>query len=256
VSGALAGRRVLVTGASRGLGYVAALAFARDGAKVFATGRTAERLDALKTELTGSGHGVLAIELLDAEATGRAVAAALATLGGVDIVFHALGGGYGFRDPTLTWPQLSTLFAVNLGVGAEINRLLVPGMSERGFGRIIHVGSIASSEAVGSVGYNTVKAALAGYVRGLGRELAGKGIVVSGILPGAFFGPENAFRRLEKNKPEVVEDFVTRRLPRGKVGEADEIVPLILLLAGEGASMMGGTCIAIDAGEGVAYSPD
>ena len=248
-------KRVLVTGASRGLGYVVAKAYADRGARVLATGRTPERLAALKAEMAGAGHETYVGELLDAEAVAKLVAFGIERIGGFDIVFHAMGGGYGFREPLLDWNQFSLLHAANFGVAAEINRLVVPGMIERKSGNLIHVGSIASGEAVGSVGYNTVKAALAAYVRSLGRELAGKGIVATGILPCAFFGPENAFRRLEKNKPEVVDDFITRRLPRGKVGDAAEMLDLIFLLSGPGASMMGGTCIAVDAGEGFAYSP-
>jgi len=251
-----AGKRVLVTGATRGLGYVIAKAYAERGARVCASGRTQERLDALKSEMSGKGHEVFCGELMDAEAAAKLVFFGLERMGGFDVVFHAMGGGYGFREPLLDWQQLAKLHAANLGVGAEINRLIAPGMIERKSGNIVHVGSIASGEAVGSVGYNTVKAALAAYVRSLGRELAGKGVVVTAILPGAFFGPENAFRRLEKNKPEVVEDFVTRRLPRGKVGEAAEMIDLVMLLSGSGASMMAGTCIAVDAGEGFAYSPE
>ena len=120
-------------------------------------------------------------------------------------------------------------------------------------GRVIHVGSTSSQEATGSVAYNTVKASLAAYVRSLGRELAHTGVVVCGLLPGAFYAPGNSWRRLEANKPEVVEQFVESNLPRKKIAEAKEVVSLIQFLAGEGASMMSGCCVPIDAGEGKAY---
>ena len=126
-------------------------------------------------------------------------------------------------------------------------------MVENGYGRVVHVGSIAGQEATGSVGYNTVKAALSGYVRSLGRELAKSGVVITGILPGAFYAPSNSWRRLEENKPEVVEKFIKDKLPRGRIAGAKEIVPLILFLAGNSASMMSGSCVPIDAGEGKAY---
>ena len=105
-------------------------------------------------------------------------------LDGIDIVLHVLGGGYGFRDPLLTWEQLNTLHKVNVGVAAEINRLVVPEMIKKKSGYVVHVGSISSQEATASVGYNTVKASLAAYVRSLGRELASEEVVVTGILPG------------------------------------------------------------------------
>jgi 3-oxoacyl-[acyl-carrier protein] reductase len=249
-----AGKRVLITGASRGLGHVAALAFAEAGARVLVTGRTREPLEALLAAMPSAGrHEVFAADLLADGQVDALTAFVRERLGVPDVVLHALGGGYGFRDSLLSRQQFSILHDLNLGIGAELNRLLIPAMTESGGGRIIHVGSIASGEAVGSVGYNTVKAALAAYVRSLGREIAGQGVVVSAVLPGAFFGPENAFRRLEARSPDVVKDFVERRLPRRRVGDAGEILPLIFLLAGPEASMMAGSCVPIDAGEGVAY---
>ena len=59
---------------------------------------------------------------------------------------------------------------------------------------------------------------------------------------------------LDSQKPEVVQQFIDERLPRKKIAEADELIPLIALLAGQGASMMAGSCVPIDAGEGIAYS--
>jgi 3-oxoacyl-[acyl-carrier protein] reductase len=118
------------------------------------------------------------------------------------------------------------------------------------------VGSIASYEAAGSVSYNTVKAGLAAYVRTLGRELAGDGIIATGVLPGGFIAPGNAMDRLKTNKPDVYEKFIADRLPRKKMGEAEEIVPLLTLLCSEGASMMSGCLVPIDAGEGKAYLAD
>ena len=126
-------------------------------------------------------------------------------------------------------------------------------MVKRKKGNLVHVGSIASVEATGSVGYNTVKAALAGYVRTLGRELAGAGVVVTGILPGGFYAPENSWVRLKANKPDVVDNFIETKLPRKFLGKAEEIVPLISFLCSDAASMMGGCLVPIDAGEGMSF---
>ena len=149
---------------------------------------------------------------------------------------------------------MNTLFQANLASAAEINRLVIPEMVKQQSGYVVHVGSVASQEATASVGYNTVKSALAAYVRSLGRELASAGIIVTGILPGAFYAPGNSWRRLEANKPEIVQDFIQKNLPRKKIAAAEEIVPLILFLASDSASMMSGSCVPIDAGEGKAYA--
>ena len=118
---------------------------------------------------------------------------------------------------------------------------------------MVHVGSIASNEGVGSVGYNTVKAALAAYVRSLGREMNRFNVIVTGILPGGFISPENAMARLQESNPAAYERFIQDRLPRQIMGEATELIPMLLLLCSEGASMMGGCLVPIDAGEGRAY---
>ena len=170
----------------------------------------------------------------------------------VDIVIHCAGGGLGLKGPLLTPQSLWQLFMVNLG-GIEINRIAVPFMKAQGWGRIVHVCSIASGEAVGSVGYNTVKAALAAYIRSLGRELAPVGVVVTGISPGGFLAPDNSMERLQATHPEAYLEFIEKRLPRGYMGRAEEIIPLLKFLVSEEASMMGGCLVPIDAGEGHYY---
>ena len=102
--------------------------------------------------------------------------------------------------PTLIY--LETLYKVNVSIAAEINRLVLPSMVEQKKGFVVHVGSVASQEATASVGYNTVKASLAAYVRSLGREMAHTGVIITGILPGAFYGEDNSMFRFEYYKPE------------------------------------------------------
>ena len=126
-------------------------------------------------------------------------------------------------------------------------------MIQRKYGNLVHVCSIASSEATGSVGYNTVKAALAAYVRTLGRELAGSGIVATGILPGGFYAPGNSWERLEEKNPAAVKQFIKERLPRDFLGNGEELIPMIQLLCSDDASMMAGCLVPIDAGEGFSY---
>ena len=164
------------------------------------------------------------------------------------------GGGFGFRDPLLSWEQLDTLYKVNLGAAAEINRLVFPDMIKNKQGFAVHICSIASQEACASVGYNTVKAGLAAYVRSIGREMAGTGVVVTGVLAGAFYAPGNSWERLRQTKPEVVERYIKENLPRKHICDAKELIPLIMFLSSDKSSMMSGSCVPIDAGESKAYT--
>jgi len=249
------GKTVLVTGASRGLGCPCAEYFERCGSQLIITGRTIDKLENLKSSFRSPGdHLAFSGDLLIESVIHTLVEKIKNTYGHVDIIVHSQGGGYGFREPLLSWEQFNMLHKLNVASGAEINRLLIPNMMEQKSGNVIHVCSVASQEAVGSVGYNTVKVALAAYVRSLGREIASTGVVVSGILPGAFYGPDNVWRRHEDSRPEMVQQFIEERLPRKYIAESDEIIPLISFLASSDASMMGGSCVPIDAGEGKGYN--
>ena len=220
--------RVLITGASKGLGLVAVKSFTEDGHTVFPF--TRENFDYLHPERWNC-----------------------VTPPNLDAVIHCAGGGLGLRGPYLTAKAAYDLFMTNLGGAMEINRMVVTDMQERRTGYVVHVCSIASGEAIGSVGYNTVKAALGAYVRSLGRELAPYGVVVSGIAPGGFRGPGNAMERLKISSPSAYEEFVSKRLPRGYMGEATELIPLLRFLTSPAASMMAGSVVPIDAGEGHYY---
>lgn len=221
--------KILITGTSRGLGKVAAEEFSKDGWEVLPLPR--EKLNHVSINPSWM------IGLPE----------------DVDVVLHCAGGGLGLKGPYLTPGQIYELFMVNLGGAMEINRRFGPLMQAEGYGRIIHVASIASGQAVGSVGYNTVKTALAGYIRSLGREMAPYGVVVTGIAPGGFWAPHNAMVRLMEGNPEAYEKFIKERLPRGFMGEADELIPLLKFLASPQASMMGGCLVPVDAGEGFYY---
>jgi len=251
----LQGKRILITGASRGLGSVCARAFAEQGAKLVLMARSKEALEEVRCSCSrAADHLAIAVDLTDGAAVEKAVRDASAFLDQIDVVLHVAGGGLGLREPLISSVDMLKLFSLNVAAAVEINRLVAPVMIERGRGNLVHVGSVASTEAVASVGYNTVKAGLAAYVRSLGNHLAAHGVVVTGILPGGFDAPGNSWQRLKANRPEVVDRFIAERLPRGRLAEAEELVPLIAFLCSDAAGMMGGCLVPIDAGEGKTYA--
>jgi len=249
----LRGKRILITGASRGLGQSCAEAFARVGSNVLLTGRAADRLAQIRSSMERpEDHAVFAGDLTGREVIQQLIEVA-GRFGDLDAILHVMGGGLGLRDPLLSWEHFAALFNTNLAAAAEINRHLIPGMIERKAGNIVHVCSIASTEAVGSVGYNTIKAALAAYTRSLGRTLASTGVIVTGILPGGFAAPDNAMARLQQLDPKMLEQWIADREPRKRLGVPEEIIPLMMFLASRKATMMAGCCVPIDAGEGLTY---
>jgi len=243
---------ILITGASRGLGAACARAFAEDGHTLMLTARDCKALEEVKAGCD-CDCVTMGIDLLFDDSPRMIVEMAHKWLSRIDCVLHCAGGGYGLNRPLIKLTDIEKLFRLNVSAGAEINGLIATDMQHRGSGNIVHIGSIAGTEATGSVGYNTVKAALSGYVRTLGRDLAKDGVVVTGILPGGFRAPGNSWERKESTSPSAVEDFIAKRLPRKRLADVSELIPLIKFLCSDEASMMGGCMVPIDAGEGLSY---
>ena len=140
-------KRVLITGASKGLGKAAAIAFEEEGARLMLAARSADKLKALYDSFSEPGnHLVFNCDLLDSENIKMLTVDATKNWGGVDIILHCIGGSMGVNDTLVDWEAFSKCLKGNIGIASEINRHLVSGMKEQGSGNIIHVGSIVSSE--------------------------------------------------------------------------------------------------------------
>ena len=246
-------KRVLITGASKGLGKAAAIAFEQEGARLALAARSDDKLETLNNSFGNpKNHLIFNLDLLDSKNIENLTTSIIEKWGGVDIILHCIGGSLGVNETLVDWENFVKCLKGNIGIASEINRYLVPGMKEQSSGSIIHVGSIVSFEAVASVPYGTSKAALSGYVRSLGKDLAEHSIIVAGILPGAFYGDDNAMFRYEYYKPEEYQEF-EKSLPQGRMPIADEYVPMLFLLANPDSKIMSGSLITMDGAQGKAY---
>tara|TARA_B100000787_G_scaffold92533_1_gene68320 strand:+ start:394 stop:1137 length:744 start_codon:yes stop_codon:yes gene_type:complete len=245
-------KKIIIIGASKGLGQAAAIWFSKLDYKIALLSRSHLNLEKVRKKCKNSKlHISLEINLLDISTIKKSINRAIKFLNGVDVVLHAAGGGLGLKENLISANDFLKLLNLNILSAVEINRLIIPKMKK---GNIIHVGSIASYESVGSVGYNSAKATITAYVKTLGRELSKKNIIMTGILPGGFMAPENAMHRLKKNNKKAFNDFIKNRLPRKKMGNTNEIMPIIEFLASKNAGMMSGCLIPMDGGEGKSYN--
>lgn len=178
-------RVVLITGASGALGRAAAAAFAADGARLGLVGTSQERLDAMASELTipadrwAPGVG----DLRDAAAAQAAVEAVVSRLGPVDVLLHLVGGWAGGVSLVDAEPAvLEDMLAQHVWSTFHVTRAVVPGMVERGFGRILAISTTAASAPPPRMApYIAAKAAQEAVLRSLAREVAGNGVTANVI---------------------------------------------------------------------------
>jgi 2-dehydro-3-deoxy-L-rhamnonate dehydrogenase (NAD+) len=170
--------------------------------------------------------------------------AAVEKLPRLDILVCAAGiGGDSLHTVDVSDDEWNRVHAINLNGVFFANRAAIPRMSENGYGRIVNVASIAGKEGNPMAGaYSSSKAAVIGVTKSIGKDLVDTGILVNCIAPAVINTPI-----LQQLSQEHI-DFMTTRIPLGRVGEASEVAALICWLASEEMSFSTGACFDISGG--------
>lgn len=251
------GKRALVMSSSRGLGLGIAEALAAEGADVLLTGRSEDRLrrncETINARGAGKAHYVAA-DLTDAASVEVLAKAAEDRLGGVDILIGNTGGPPPGRMVDADLDVLASQFeAMVLRVMALAQRLL-PGMRERGWGRIVTVGSSGVIQPIPTLGLsNAIRSALVGWSKSLSNDLAAEGITVNMILPGRIdterVGELDAAAAKRTGTPlEQVRAESRATIPAGRYGTIEEFAKVAAFLASDAASYVTGSLIRCDGG--------
>ncbi len=247
----LDGKRLFITGGSRGLGREMALAIAEAGADVVLVGRDGESLARTAAEIGARGREAWPITADAGTPDGceRACREALA-LGPIDILINNIGGrriSIPLEDePLEVW---SALMDLNLTATFLCTKLIGGSMLERGHGgRVINVASISgliANRGVGGRHYETAKAAVVQFTRAVAADWAGRGVTVNAILPGGFMTEPN--QRWAREQPEIISAFKAQ-IPMGDFGQPEDLGPLAVYLASEASRYMTGAALVIDGG--------
>ena len=249
----IAGRVALVTGGSRGLGRQAALTLAREGCVVAICARGAEAMEETVAELRSLSPRSIGVQadVTSAEDGRRFHEEATSALGAVDILVNNVGGTKGGRDFDSTSDEdwIDTL-ELNLMSTVRMTRLVLPGMRERRWGRIVNIASIFGREYGGGPTYMAAKAAVIALSKHLGLTLAPYNVLVNSVAPGSIRFPGGGWDRFVTNgPPEAVQEFIDRNLPAGRFGWPEPVGEMVAFLCSERADLITGASINVDGGQ-------
>lgn len=251
----LDGKRLFITGGSRGLGREMALAIAEAGADVVLVARDADSLARTAGNIRELGRQAWTIQADAATPEGceRACREALA-LGPIDILINNIGGrrvNVSIQEETLeVWREMmdlnltSTFLCTKLIGGAMLAR----GADRPWGGRVINIASVSgliANRGVGGRHYETAKAAVLHFTRVTAADWAPHGITVNAILPGGFMTEPN--QRWAREQPDIITAFKAQ-IPMGDFGRPEDLGPLAVYLASEASRYMTGAALVIDGG--------
>ncbi len=244
----LDGRVALVTGGSKGLGRVIAQALAEAGADAAVVSRTLEDCRRAANEIatsTGRRVAAFAADVTRMDELKRMSDEVEGALGAVDILVN--NAGINIRGPIeeLSESDFESVMTTNVTAPFLCSKIFGSKMAERGWGRVINLGSIMSAVSLpGRAPYASSKAAIMGLTRALALEWATKGVTVNAICPGPFATEMN---KQLLDDPAKYRDFVSR-IPMGRWGEPHEIAGAAVFLASDAAAFVTGGALFVDGG--------
>lgn len=245
MGGRLKGKTAFVTGAGQGIGRAVSLAFAREGALVFAASRTASKM----ADLPRLEPAIRPIEL---DVTDReAVARTVEECGPLDILFNCAGWVHDGTILDCEPADWHASFDQNVGSIYNTVRATLPGMIARGSGSIVNVASVASSltGVPRRAAYGASKAAVIGLTKAIARDFIRSGVRCNALCPGTTDTPSLEARIAATGTPEETRRAFKERQPIGRLGTVDEIAAAAIYLAGDESAFTTGSVMVVDGGQ-------
>ena len=250
----LTGKKALVCGASQGIGQAIAIELAELGCQVTCLARNEAKLKKTLGMLPGEGHDHLVADHSNLDSLVQTVGNHLEQKGPLHILVNNSGGPAGGPITKAADQQFLDALTAHLLANVNLSRLVLPGMEEAGFGRIINVISTSVKVPLPGLGVsNTTRGAVANWAKTLANEVAGKGITVNNVLPGATKTDRldqilsNKAGKLQLSEDQVATQMKSQ-IPAGRFGEAHEIAAVAAFLASPAAAYVNGTSIPVDGG--------
>ncbi len=245
----LTGKKVLITGGTRGIGHATAMAFAKEGANIALCGRNPEHVNTTLEQLHAIGIKAYgkALDVSDYDALQGWIKQSAQQLGGIDIVM-ACPSAFGVGATMDDW---QAGYAVDLMGTIKTIEAAMPYLEQvakdGNDAAILMMSSAAIAETDMESAYAAYKAGLIHYAKGLARRLAPQGIRVNTLSPGTIYVEEGFWGNTKRHMPELYAHFYARN-PMGRMGEPDEIAKPALFLCSPAASFITGSNLVVDGG--------
>ncbi|MEA2451244.1 MAG: hypothetical protein QOG63_3176 [Thermoleophilaceae bacterium] len=250
------GRVCVVTGASRGIGLATAKALTAEGARVLLAARSEEALSDAVEAVGGEAAG-LPVDVTSADASDAIVGECTRRFGCVDVLVNNAGTSRGRALEELTDEEWDEQWDLHVMASMRLMRAAIPGMVERGWGRVVNVGSSSGKRpSLSNAAYSVSKAAQLALSRVFADTYADKGVLVNAVAPGPVETPlwmadgglaDQAAERGGVTREEALE-AARGKIPIGRFGRDDEIAAVIAFLCSERASDVVGSTWSVDGG--------
>jgi len=241
------GYRVAVIGAGSGIGRAAARHLAAAGCRVAALD-----LDAAAAAETARGHGGIAcahgLDVTDPASARAGIAAATAALGGIDAVANCAGitGRTNVKTADVDLADFERVYRINLLGAVIVSQAVLPAMVAQGFGRLLHVASIAGKDGnAGMAAYSATKAGLIGLVKVMGKEYAESGVTINALAPAVIQTP------MVDALPEQQVTYMTDKIPMKRTGTLAEVSEMIAWIVSPACSFTTGFTFDLSGGRAV-----
>jgi len=240
-------RVALVTGAGGGIGAATARRFAREGARVVVNDARVEGLEAVAGEIRAAGGTarVVAGDVSRRADCERMVREAVEAFGRLDILINNAAINRDAMAAKMTEEQWDAVLAVNLKGTFLCAQAALPGMRERGWGRVVNTSSIGALGNIGQANYAASKAGVLGLTRTLALEYARYGVTVNAVAPGP------VMTAMLAGVPDAIKEKIVAQVPAGRIASPDEIASVHVFLASDEAAFITGQVLFVDGGASV-----
>ena len=256
----LAGKNVLITGGTHGIGFATAIALANEGCNIAVCSRTNQRIN----------HTLKNLQLFNINSVGKKVDVLIAKdiekfckyiiskWGNIDILINNVGGGgrWGSEIIEDTSEEVwNDVYNKNAMAAIRFTRFFIPYMKKKNWGRVITVSSIFGREGGGRPWFNMAKASEISLMKTLSMDnrLVRNGITFNSVAPGGIMIPGTGWEDERKKSPKKFNKMIDSEYPLGRMGTPEEVANLITFLCSNKSSLINGACIPIDGGQGSAF---